>query len=57
MSRDRILTLQHRCIETINEIVECDDGWEDRHAAIKLVRAHLDARAEQTKPEEDEWLS
>lgn len=48
---------QYCAIEAVNAIVECNDAsWEDRHAAIECVRLHLEARAEQSKPETGDWL-
>lgn len=48
---------QYKAIEAVNAIVECNDAeWQDRHAAIERVRLHLEARAEQSKPETGDWL-
>jgi hypothetical protein len=54
MSATRLQALQWTACETVNQIVECDEeSFEARHRVIQRVREHLEARAEQTKPDED----
>lgn len=39
-----------RAIEAVNQMVECDASFDERHLAIERVKKHLEARAEQCKP-------
>lgn len=46
----RVQELQFQCIEHINALVLCKGDEADKHRALELVRAHLDARHYQTRP-------
>ena len=51
----QLQNLQYEAIDTINRMVECKGAsWADRFRSIELVRAHLEARAQQVKPRPDD---
>lgn len=51
MAATKLEDVVWRAQEAINKVVECDDTFEERHRALERLRAFLDARAEQTRPD------